>query len=113
MNILKSLFGGAGLTVQEAQTRLGARPAPFLLDVRQPDEFRQGHIAGAKLIPLSELSRRINEIPKDREVVCVCRSGSRSGMAARQLTAAGFQAVNLSGGMMAWQRAGYPVKRGQ
>ncbi len=95
-----------------AQAKLAAQPRPFLLDVRQPDEYQQGHISDAILIPLGELPRRINELPRDREIICVCRSGNRSGSATRYLITSGFQASNLSGGMLAWARAGLPVKRG-
>ncbi len=114
MNLLKQLFSsGAAVSSVEAQEKLRGSQPPLVLDVRQPDEFRSGHIAGAKLIPLDQLSGRLNELPRDREILCVCRSGSRSGAAARQLQAAGFNGVNLSGGMIGWQRAGLPVKQGK
>lgn len=114
MNIFRSLFGGsaASLSAEEARTRISDKSL-FVLDVRQPDEFRSGHIAGAKLIPLSELQRRIDELPTDREILCVCRSGSRSNVAVGQLNRAGLQAINLRGGMMGWQRAGYAMKKGK
>jgi rhodanese-related sulfurtransferase len=85
---------------------------PVLLDVRERDEFRGGHIPGAKLIPLGQLRQRVNELPKDRPIVCICRTGRRSGIAASHLANAGFEDVtNLVGGMMAWQRKGYSVDR--
>jgi rhodanese-related sulfurtransferase len=101
------------LSAPEAQARLKASPAPLLLDVRQPEEYRQGHIAGARLIPLGELSQRLKELPKGREIVCVCRSGNRSHSAAKQLIQAGYTAHNLRGGMLAWSDAGLPVKVGK
>ncbi|MBI5667868.1 MAG: rhodanese-like domain-containing protein [Chloroflexi bacterium] len=109
------MFGSStvNITPAEAQARLRGSQPPFLLDVRQPEEFRAGHIAGAKLIPLDQLSARLHELPRDREILCVCRSGSRSGVAARQLASAGFTSANLGGGMIAWQRAGLPVKPGK
>ncbi|MEZ4669235.1 MAG: rhodanese-like domain-containing protein [Anaerolineae bacterium] len=115
MNILKSLFGGSGTNVSasEAKIRIDSAQPPFILDVRQPDEFRAGHIAGAKLIPLGELNRRMNELPKETEILCVCRSGSRSGAATGQLNSAGYNAVNLRGGMIGWQMAGYATKKGK
>lgn len=115
MNLLKSLFnaGTAVTGVTEAKAQIDSNNPPFILDVRQPEEFHAGHIAGAALIPLTEINRRISELPKDREILCVCRSGSRSGVAAQQLIDAGFKAVNLRGGMIAWQSAGYPVKKGK
>ncbi len=115
MNLFKPLFGPPipALGPAEAQARLKTRPAPFLLDVRQPEEYKAGHIDGAKLVPHGELNRRIHELPKDRDILCVCRSGHRSGSAARQLLAAGYSAVNLRGGMIGWQMAGLPVGKGK
>ena len=115
MNILKSLFGSGTntLTTAEAKARIENEQPLLILDVRQPDEFRAGHIAGAKLIPLSELGARINELPKDKEILCVCSSGARSSAAARQLSSAGFNVLNMRGGMMGWQQAGYAIKKGK
>lgn len=118
MQFLKSLFGGAAtasthLTAAEAKARLAEDKSVFVLDVRQPDEFRGGHIGGAHLIPLNELPARLNEIPQDRPVLCVCRSGSRSSAAMGQLRRAGCDALNLRGGMLAWQMAGFPVRKGK
>lgn len=115
MDFLKSIFGGgvAGIEPAEAGEKLKSANPPFLLDVREPGEFKQGHIEGAKLIPLGDLARRLNELPKDREILCVCRSGARSGIAARQLEGAGFNTLNLRGGMIGWQQSGLPVKRGK
>ncbi len=115
MNILKSIFGGGAnnLNALDAKARIDSNQPLLILDVRQPDEFRAGHIAGAKLIPLNELRGRLNELPKDKEILCVCRSGSRSGAAVGQLSSAGYNALNLRGGMMGWQGAGLPVKKGK
>ena len=96
----------------QVQARLSQTPQPFLLDVRNPDEYQQAHIAGSKLIPLPELSARISQVPKDRPVICVCASGSRSSSAARQLSSLGYQVSNLRGGMSSWVRVGLPVKKG-
>lgn len=114
MNLRSQLFSSPIPTLDpaEAQARLADQQSFFLLDVREPDEYRAGHIAGAKLIPLGELNRRMNELPQDREILCVCRSGSRSASAARQLISAGYRAINLRGGLMAWQRTRLPVKTG-
>lgn len=86
--------------------------APVLVDVRTPGEYeRDGHIAGSRLLPLNVFMQRINELPEDKPIVCVCRSGNRSQTAAEQLTAQGFTDVtNLSGGMFGWRRAGLPVE---
>ncbi len=115
MDFLKQLLGGgsgSGLSAQDAQTRLAEAQPPLLIDVRQPDEYRAGHIKGAQLIPLDQLAGKLQTLPRDRQIVCVCRSGARSGAATRQLKAAGFDTLNLNGGMMAWQRAGLPVEKG-
>lgn len=87
----------------------------LILDVRGPDEFREGYIAGAKNLPVSELGARIQEISehKSNPVIVYCRSGGRSSVAAQILAANGFANVtNVSGGMLDWQSNGYPVKRG-
>lgn len=114
MNFLKQLMGGGvpSVTAREVQEKLDANPKPYILDVRHPGEFSTGHISGATLIPLSELSKKMSKLPRNREIICVCRSGARSGMAARQLIAAGFTASNMTGGMLAWERSQLPTKKG-
>jgi rhodanese-related sulfurtransferase len=114
MTLFSRFFGPQveQLNPEQAKDKLKQKPAPFLLDVRQPDEFRVGHIQGASLIPLGELGQRLGELPNDREILCVCRSGSRSAAAARQLASAGYRTANLRGGMLAWQRAGLPSAKG-
>lgn len=85
----------------------------FMLDVREPDEWNAGHIPGATLIPLGELSRRLSEIPKDREIVVICRSGNRSAEGRDILLNAGFEQVtSMGGGMNKWASAGFPVATG-
>ncbi len=95
------------IDVAEAQRRLDAGAA--LLDVREPDEWGAGHAAGAQWIPMGELVARQGEVPGDRPVVVVCRVGGRSGKVTQALVQAGFEAVNLGGGMQAWEAAGLPV----
>lgn len=86
--------------------------APWLLDVREPAEFQAGHIAGAHSIPQGELASRLEEIPRDRALIVVCQSGSRSLRAARFLKALGFSNVaQLAGGTDAWAASGRPVAR--
>jgi rhodanese-related sulfurtransferase len=92
----------------------GANP-PLLVDVREEHEFRGelGHIKGARLIPLRELSERSGEIIqfKDRDVVAICRVGVRSTTAAAILTGLGFEHVsNLTGGMLDWNDTHLPVE---
>lgn len=76
----------------------------LFVDVRQPDEYKEVHIPGAVLIPLGELEQRLTEIPRDREVVLVCRSGGRSARACGILGTHGYTRIrNLQGGMLAWR----------
>jgi rhodanese-related sulfurtransferase len=81
----------------------------LLLDVRTPQEFNGGHIAGAVNIPLQSLPQRINELPQDRSIVLYCRSGNRSRTAANMLAGAGYSDVYDLGGIIKWQRSGLPV----
>jgi rhodanese-related sulfurtransferase len=81
-----------------------------LLDVREDDEWQAGHIAGSQHIPLAELAARLGDVPKDRTVLAICRSGSRSDAAARGLRTLGYTVENLEGGVTAWKRAGLPLE---
>lgn len=86
----------------------------FILDVREPSEFKEGHILNAKLIPLGKLHERLGELEKYREhpMLVVCRSGNRSGSACALLAKQGFtQVYNLGGGMMGWQGSNLPVSK--
>jgi rhodanese-related sulfurtransferase len=83
--------------------------APFLLDVREPDEWDAGHIAGAAHIPMSELLDRLAEVPKDADVVVVCRSGNRSAAVTDYLLRGGWTARNLADGMLGWASLGRPM----
>lgn len=71
-----------------------------LIDVRQPEEYREWHFVGAKLIPLGTLDMRLDEIDWTKKVIFICRSGARSGMATNMATSTGKDAYNLIGGMM-------------
>ena len=74
-----------------------------LVDVREVQEFKQGHIAGAVNIPLSQIERRLNEIPKDKPVYLYCRSGMRSKQAAKLLSRHGYNEISqLNGGISVW-----------
>jgi rhodanese-related sulfurtransferase len=120
--MFRNLFGGAAaptaglatITAPELKQRLDRGEKLFLLDVRSSEEYaHDGRIAGSHLLPLPVLSLRLAELPKDTPIVCVCRSGNRSGVAAEQLARQGFANVtNLTGGMIGWQRAGLPTQRG-
>jgi rhodanese-related sulfurtransferase len=88
------------------------RPA-VLLDVRERDEFAAVRVDGSLFIPMSELGRRLGEVPRDRPVLVICASGNRSGTVTGQLRDAGWDDVaNVAGGITAWERMGLPVRRG-
>ncbi|HYN47746.1 MAG TPA: rhodanese-like domain-containing protein [Candidatus Nanopelagicales bacterium] len=85
----------------------------FILDVRQPEEWAAGHIPDATLIPLGDLASRVAEVPKDRQIVVVCRSGNRSAQGRNILLGAGYPSVtSMAGGMNDWTAAGYPTESG-
>lgn len=81
-----------------------------LLDVREQKEWDAGHAPAAIHIPLGQVPQRLSELPTDRRIVAVCRSGGRSSSATKALQRAGLEAENLQGGMAAWQRAGLPLE---
>jgi phage shock protein E len=85
----------------------------FVLDVREPSEWTEVHIPGATLIPLGELQQRVAEVPRDRDILVVCRSGNRSTQGRDILLAAGFERVtSMAGGMNDWTAAGYETVSG-
>ena len=79
------------------------------VDVREQQEWEAGHVDGSLWIPLGELQARAGELPRDRPLVIVCRTGARSGYAADALVAAGYDASNLAGGLFAWTAAALPL----
>lgn len=86
----------------------------FVLDVREPNEWEAGHIPGATLIPLGELESRLDEIPKDQEILVVCRSGNRSAQARDLLKNKGINLVSsMAGGMNQWAAKSYDVEIGK
>ena len=118
MMILWSMLGNRLRGIKEvdcsAALQLINHKNAFVLDVREEDEFKAGHLLNAQLIPLGKLKARMGELAKykDKPVVVVCRSGNRSCTACSGLTKEGFtQAYNLAGGMMAWQKANLPTQK--
>jgi rhodanese-related sulfurtransferase len=81
----------------------------LLLDVREADEWDAGHAPEAVWIPMGDLQARVAELPRDRRIVAICRSGARSDVVAGALIGAGYDAVNLDGGMRAWASEDFAV----
>lgn len=75
-----------------------------IIDVRTLKEYQEGHIPDVPLIPLNQLESRLDEVPKDRKVLLICRSGRRSAQGTSLLQSKGFEQVeNIEGGMLAWR----------
>jgi rhodanese-related sulfurtransferase len=99
-------------TYADIRRRDPVRPA-VLLDVRERDEFTQVRVEGSLFIPMSQLGSRLHEIPKDRPILVLCASGSRSANVTGHLLSEGWDDVgNIAGGISTWERMGLPVKRG-
>jgi rhodanese-related sulfurtransferase len=119
MNILSKLFGNSTasdtpstrLTASDYKSRFVETKEPHLLvDVRTTAEFADGHITGARNLPVQELDRKLREVPTDKPVILYCRSGSRSGMALQMLQSAGYTNVYNVGSYQDLARQGLPVK---
>jgi rhodanese-related sulfurtransferase len=112
--IASSAGGGASsvlakeVSVDEAYEMYQA--GTFVLDVRTQEEWDEYHAPNTTLIPLDQLASRLNELPKDREIVIVCRSGNRSQEGRNILLAAGFNATSMAGGLKEWYAKGYPIE---
>ena len=116
--LIASLNGGgstgnlpAEISAQEAYQKY--QDGVFLLDVHEPEEWNEYHVPNTTLIPLGELASRLAELPKDREIVVVCRSGNRSQAMADLMTAQGIRAISVDDGTMGWINRGLPVTTGQ
>lgn len=115
--VWQKVFGGARaaadtIGVADAKRKLDASEG-LLVDVREANEWAAGHVAGARHIPLGQLTATMPDLPRDREIMLVCQSGARSGLATKILRQGGFEnALNVEGGMTAWQRQGLPIARG-
>jgi len=115
------LLGGASLATanlarsiapNDALALLKQRNNIYLLDVRTPQEFQQGRLAGARLIPIDQIIQRLGELPKDRPILVYCAVGSRSAQVFSFLARRGYAEVyNLDGGIYAWAAQGYPIVR--
>lgn len=100
------------ISARDAKALLDANKNIYLLDVRTPQEYSQGKLAGSVLIPIGEFERRIREVPKNRTIVVYCAVGSRSKPVANFLSQQGYKDVyNMSDGIVGWYRNGFPIKR--
>lgn len=99
-------------TVKELREEMQRQGRCLVLDVREYPEFANGRLPGSLLIPLSEISRRADELDGRQTIYLVCQTGRRSAAARRKLIALGFSQVrNVTGGFLAWQAAGFEVER--
>jgi rhodanese-related sulfurtransferase len=99
------------ISVEQATAKRDA--GAFILDVRQPEEWNEFHIPGSTLIPLGELASRVDELPREQEIVVVCRSGNRSAQGRDILLEAGLtQVTSMAGGVTQWRAADYPTVSG-
>jgi rhodanese-related sulfurtransferase len=88
-----------------------AQKGAFVLDVRTVEEWNEFHAPGTTLIPLDQLASRLNEVPRDRQIVVVCRSGNRSRQGRDILLNAGFaQVTSMTGGLNEWRTNGFPIE---
>jgi rhodanese-related sulfurtransferase len=112
LSFLKRLFAGApSITVEELDGLLTQR-AVNLLDVREPHEYKSGHVPGAVNVPVKQLDARLRKLKKDKPYAVICASGSRSSSATYFLLDNGFEgAVSVRGGTGAWQRSGRKIVR--
>ena len=100
------------VSVAELNTLLAETPDLFVLDVREPNEYKEKHLPTAYLMPLATVPIRINEVDKNQTIYVVCRSGARSMQAAQWLDTQGYEAVNIEGGTDAWAESGFEIKTG-
>jgi rhodanese-related sulfurtransferase len=83
-----------------------------VIDVREPMEYVQGHVPGARLVPMSRISQALSILPRGEDVYVICESGNRSESMSEFLSTMGIDAISVSGGLSAWRAAGHPVVRG-
>jgi rhodanese-related sulfurtransferase len=95
------------IDVEELATRLDA--GAVLVDVRRPDEYEDGHVPTARLVPLDEVPDRLDAFASEGDVLVICRTGSRSRAACEFLIDEGVPAVNVAGGTLAWLASGRDV----
>jgi phage shock protein E len=97
--------GFENITPEDLREKMNGKRDFFLLDVRTPGEHATDAIEGSYLLPVQELSFRVRELPRDKEIIVYCRVGNRSAFAATYLARLGYTVKNLEGGILAWSMA--------
>lgn len=98
--------------IEQAAFAAAVADGAIVLDVREPEEYAGGHVPGARLLPVSQVARRLSDLDRGRRHFVMCDSGSRSSATTEALRRAGVDAVNVLGGFGAWKSAGRPVVTG-
>jgi hydroxyacylglutathione hydrolase len=110
-NLPWAMLTSAPEVVQLTVDEFAQREAAFVIDVREPAEYEAGHVRGAVSLPQADLASRLEELPRDKPIICICQAGRRSLRAAQFLVQAGFTDVaNVEGGTSAWVESGRPVE---
>lgn len=109
MGLLDKLFKKAYRDMTPSEAQAAMERGAVLVDVREQHEWQNGHAPKARHIPLGELSARAGDLPRNREIILVCRSGARSARGAAMLAGRRGDVANVKGGMNAWASSGLPV----
>jgi rhodanese-related sulfurtransferase len=116
MSFLRKLSGSGvpSVDVKQAAEMQGDDGGALIVDVREPNEYAQLRARGAVLLPLGQLDNHVKDLPRNREILLMCRTGGRSGNATQFLVANGFENVNnVEGGIVAWHKAELPTTSGE
>lgn len=113
VSLVSQVWGAEkNITSRDAKALLEKNRNIYLLDVRTPQEYSQGRVAGSVLIPIGELQQRINEVPKNKTILVYCAVGARSKPAANFLAQQGYKDVyNMTDGLVGWYRNKFPIQR--
>jgi rhodanese-related sulfurtransferase len=95
--------------IDAGEARKRVDDGAVLLDVREPEEWNAGRVDGSLWIPMGDVGARQGDLPGDTPLVVICRSGARSGKVVAALVQAGYDAVNVGGGIKAWVALGFPI----
>ncbi|WP_138275072.1 rhodanese-like domain-containing protein [Rhodoluna limnophila] len=111
MGLFGNLFKKKFETVSPARAKEMQLDGALLVDVRESHEYKSGHAAGAKHIPLGSVQNRLSDLPLEREILVICQSGARSAQAAAFLAGKGYKVTNVSGGTANWRRQGLSMSK--